>query len=192
MADVITTDPIMSLADAKEWGGFTDDDQTIRLINIVSVKFLTFTQRARITEGAVDEYVFPLDGNTAFTGTRPISAADVTVIEITRSGDTTTYLEADDDVFCDRVRGRIYKTGGTWTTGTEFPSLRLQYTGGWTDPPDDVVAGTLAQMKVEQQRLKGSVGHDTITTAGDTLTPDRESVIKEAAEAWKPYRIFVR
>jgi hypothetical protein len=47
-------------------------------------------------------------------------------------------------------------------------------------------------MKVEQQRLKGSVGHDTITTAGDTLTPDRESVIKEAAEAWKPYRIFVR
>jgi len=192
MPDTITADPILTLLQAKEWGNINDEQTAIRLINIVSDKFKTYTQRSRITEGAVDEYVMPLDGNTAFSFSRPIASATVTVIEHTRSGDSTTYTEADSELFLDRVRGRIYKLGGTWTAGTGFPSLQLQYTGGWAVIPAGVVAGALAQMKIEQQRLKGTVGYDSISSAGEDVSPDRDSVIKEAAEAWKPYRIMAR
>jgi hypothetical protein len=192
MPDTLTADPILTMLQAKEWGNINDDQTAIRLINVVSEKFKVYTQRSRITEGSVDEYVHPLDGNTAFTFARPIAVALVTVIEYTRSQDETTYTETDSDLFVDRVRGRIYKTGSAWAIGTGFPSLRLQYEGGWAVIPADVVAGALAQMKIEQERLKGTVGYESITTAGDTASPDRDNVIKEAAEAWKPYRIMAR
>lgn len=192
MAETLTADPIMTLDQANDWGKLTDSDQTTRLVNIVSAKFLAFTQRSRITEGAIDEYVHPLDGNAAFTFTRPVSADLVTVIEHTRSGDSTTYEETDGDVFVDRTRGRIFKTSGCWDVSTGFPSLQLQYVGGWAVIPADVLEGALAQMKIEQQRFKGSVGHDAITTAGETVSIDRSSVIKEAREAWQPYRVYTR
>jgi hypothetical protein len=192
MPAVLTSDPIMTLLDAKEIGHIDDEQTAIVLINIVTQKFKTYTQRSRITEGAVDEHVHPLDGNTAFTFSRPIAAADVTVIQMTRTGATTTYLEADDDVIVDRVRGRIYKSGGTWDTGTGFPSLNLQYTGGWAAAPADVVAGALAQMKVEQQRLKGLVGADSFGAGGDTMVPETAGLIKSTVDSWKPYRIFAR
>jgi len=192
MPDVLTADPIITLLQAKEWGNINDDQTAIRLINVVSAKFLAFTQRSRINDGTVDEYVFPLDGNTAFSFTRPIAADPVVVIEYTRSGATTTYAEDSAELFVDRVRGRIYKIGSSWTIGTGFPSLRLQYEGGWAVAPADVVVGALAQMKIEQQRLVGTVGYDSVTVGGDTVSPDRDSVIKEAAEAWKPYRIMAR
>jgi len=190
MAEVLTSDPIMTLKQADDWGDFTNQDKATRLINIVSAKFLAFTQRSRITEGSVDEYVYAYDGNAAFALARPIASDLVTVIEHTIAGDTTTYTETDGELRVDRARGRIYKVGGTWAVGLGFPSLQLQYVGGWAATPADVLEGALAQMKVEQQRFKGSVGHDAITTAGETVSIDRASVVKEAAQAWQPYKVY--
>jgi hypothetical protein len=190
MPATLTADPILTLQEAKEWGGINDDQTAIRLINIVSAKFLSYTQRARITEGAVDEYVFPLDCNAAFTHARPIASDLVTVVERTRSGIGTTYLEDDDELIVDRIRGRIYKTGGTWNMVIGFPSLQLQYVGGWAAVPGDVVAGALAQMKVEQQRLKGLVGADSFGAGGDSVSPETAGLIKSTIDAWKPYRVM--
>ena len=190
MPATITADPILTLLEAKEWGGINDEQTAIRLINIVSAKFLSYTQRVRITSGTVSEYVYPLDGNTAFTHARPIAADLVTVIEKTRYGDTETYLEDDDELIGDRVRGRIFKSGGLWDMTFGFPSLQLQYVGGWAAVPADVVAGALAQMKVEQQRLKGLVGADSFGGGGDSVTPESAGLIKSTIDAWKPYRIL--
>ncbi len=190
MPATLTADPILTLLEVKEWGEINGEETAKRLINIVSAKFLSYTLRVRITEGVVNEHVYPLDGNTAFTHARPIAAALVTVIEKTRYGDTETYLEDDDDLIIDRIRGRIFKSGGLWDMTFGFPSLNLQYSGGWATVPADVVAGALAQMKVEQQRLKGLVGADTFGAGGDSTTPESAGLIKSTIDAWKPYRIL--
>ena len=192
MPAVLTSDPIMTLLEAKEIGNINDEQNAIVLINIVSQKFRTYTQRSRITEGAVDEWVNPLDGNAAFTFARPLASDLVTVVEYTRSGNSTTYLEDDDELIIDRVRGRIYKMGSAWCIGTGFPSLNLQYVGGWAAVPADVVSGALAQMKVEQQRLKGLVGAEAFGAGGDSVAPETAGLIKSVVDSWKPYRVFAR
>lgn len=191
MPAVLTSDPIMSLQTAKEVGNVNDEQTAINLINIVSRKFLVYTNRVAINETSISEFVDSLDGNACFAHATPIVAGEVTVVEHYRDGSTAvTYTETGNDLIVDRDWGRIIKSGGCWKNRQGFRNLQISYTGGWATVPDGVVAGALAQMKVEQDRLKGSVGYDAITTAGDTVTPDRNSIVDEAKKAWDSYRVM--
>lgn len=190
MPTTLTTDPIISVSQAKEYAGINDTENAKLLINIVTEKFKSYTRRSRINEGAVTETVYPLDGNAAIVFARPIAAALVTVTEMDRAGDTTAYLEDDDELIVDRVRGRIFRVSGFWSLDMGFPSLTVEYEGGWAAVPFDIVAGTLAQMKVEQQRLKGLVGADSFGAGGDSVMPESGGLIKSTIDAWNPYRIL--
>lgn len=191
MPTTLTSDPIMSIHEAKEWGNINDDPTAKLLINIVSEKFRSYTQRIQINESALTEVVFPLDGNAAIVSARPIEVTNVVVTEKDRSGETEVFNESDDDVIVDRERGRIYKTSGLWNINMGFPSLSVEYTGGWAVVPFDIVAGALAQMKIEQQRLKGLVGADTFGGGGDSVVPETAGLLKSVVDAWKPYRVMM-
>lgn len=190
----LSSDPILTVHQAKEYGEINDEETAKLLINIVSDKFRAFTRRARITEGSITESLYPLDGNAALVSSRPISATLVSVIESDRSGNSTTFTEtadSDSEIIVERARGRIFKSSGFWIRTIGFPSLVVNYTGGWAAVPFDAVAGALAQMKVEQQRLKGLVGADAFGAGGDSVTPETAGLIKTTLDAWKPYRVFM-
>lgn len=195
MPITLTTDPIISLADAQSLVGASNDDQLKLAINSASAKFLQYTGRRKINYSAsvaVVEDVRPEDARRIWLAASPIvtDGKEVTVESISDGAAANTYTYSGGDIEVVSTELYAYITPIGWS----FPAyragdryLRVTYFGGWSDVPGDVLAGAVAQLRVELERLGGMVGMSSISRQGESVQYDRDGVIAEAAQSWNPY-----
>jgi hypothetical protein len=193
MSITLTTDPILSLADAM---GLIEETNAVRatvLLNSVSDSFRRFTNRTRITVPAADitEYVGGLGGLWLFLHASPITV--VTSVDVMLDGAVDEALAAADyTLFADL--GALRRNGSEWPLDVEGDhSVRVIYRGGWAagSVPGDVIMGAVTQMRYERQRFDGKVGVESLSRNGESVSYETGGLLKATRDLWAPYRITV-
>lgn len=191
----MTSDPIISLDDAQRVLSTNDETALTMAINAVSRKFLRHTGRRVIgydADTAIVEDVRPEEPHRIWLAASPVvTDGKEFQAEAVADGEAQqTYLYSEDEievVSCDQY---AYITPIGWAFRvSRDPSwyVRLTYYGGWSTVPGDVIAGAVAQLHVEIERLGGMVGMSSVSRDRENVQYDRSAVISEAAEAWTPY-----
>lgn len=193
MAITLTSDPIVSEADAKAFLA-TDDDTAVRLlINSVSAKFLAFTGRVAINKTAsIVEYLRGLDDFRLWVHATPIDTTATVQVEILSDGqvDETLTLAAS-KLIVYATSGIIGRSGGLWPASYDEFNLKVTYTGGWSTVPGDIVSSALRQMKYERMRDQGLVGASSASRGGESITYETGDLLDEVRKTWKRYKVMV-
>jgi hypothetical protein len=196
MAISITTDPIVSLTDAKAILGIGSDLEAALLINAVSAKFLRYTNRVRINEGGAVEWAqggrlkvychaSPVDSEAGFT---------VSVYQDGEIAETLTLTDGDFRVVNSETDSYIELIEYSPPLIEGLDTLKLEYTGGWssdTGVPGDIVLAAIDQMRVERERRNGTLGAMSVSQNGQTVQLETSGLIRAVEEAWRPYRYEV-
>lgn len=191
MALTLTSDPILSIDDARALVDEGDATRATLLVNSVSALFLRFTNRTRITVPAADitEYVEGLGGLWLFVHASPITV--VTSVALMANGAVSqSYAAADYTTFADA--GALRRNGGEWPLDIDGDkSLRVVYRGGWAagSVPGDIVSGAIQQMRYERQRLDGRVGVENMSRNGESVGYETGGMLKAVRDLWGPWRI---
>lgn len=194
MALTLTSDPILSREDVREILDEANDTRAIVLINSVSARFLSYTNRLRITVPSSD-LVELLQGNgmtELFVHASPITAT--TSIKILANGDVQeTLTAADYEVYA--TAGCYHRNSSTWPLNdTGERDVEITYRGGWAagSIPGDIIEGAIAQMRAERQRLSGTGMVTSMSRGGESVQYEQPAgLLAGVKEAWNPYRILV-
>lgn len=195
MTFVISTDPILSLQDAKALLDIANDQQAILVINSLSEKFKRFANRARINYSATAmvEKIKPYGGDTLHLHA-PIGTGSTIVAEVV-SGDQVedTYTLADNELLyvTSDYASRIILVSGHWPDDTLNGTVNVTYKGGWATIPADVVQGAIMQGRVDIARMKGEVGVTSRGVAGESTQYQTTGLIRECLDLWAPYRVMI-
>jgi len=209
MAIQLTSDPIVTLQNCRDILRCHDDPRTIVLINSVSAKFLKFTNRVRINQGVVAEFLRSYDHKLLWLHAPPVTTAthNVVVEIIAPDGTVTkTYSSDNGDLLVDELRGRVMRPGclpfedacqpcSEVGVGNDdpplFPSFRVSYDGGFLPVPGDITMSAFEQIQLDNERLKGAIA----MTVGSDLEPqyalNSQGILQTVADVWKPYRIMI-
>lgn len=193
MAISITTDPIVSLTDTKSILGIGDDLEAILLINAVSAKFTRYTNRVRINEGATSEWAqggrlkvychaSPVDTTSDFT---------ISVYQDGEVAETLTLAAGDFRVVNTATDSYVELIEYSPPLIEGLDTLKLDYTGGWSSVPGDIVLAAIDQMRVERERRHGTLGAMSVSQNGQTVQLETSGLIRAVEEAWRPYRFEV-
>jgi len=215
MAIALTDDRFVTLQECRDILGMNDDPKTTILINAVSEKFRQYTNRVRINQGQVNELTRAVDDILVWSHATPIDKSQEVRIQISDSlGDVIkSYSSNDGDLTVDWARGRIARSGcqpfdsfcGCATTAgntpsgecggngekVAFPTLELSYLGGWPVVPGDIVMTAFEQIKLDLERLKGTIGLTAASGFQDVVDLQGDHVLRSVAAVWKRYRILI-
>lgn len=193
MAITLTSDPIVSEADARKMIDCQDDDVIRLLINSVSAKFLAFTRRVAINKTAsLVEYLRGLDDFRLWVHATPIDTTAVVKVEILSDGqvDETLTLAASQLVVY-ATPGIVGRVAGCWSASSDEFNLKVTYTGGWTTVPGDIVASALRQMKFERMKDQGFVGVSNVSRGGESVTYETADLLEEVRKTWQRHKVMV-
>lgn len=188
MALTLTSDPILLEDEVTELIG-VDEDRAVLLINSCSQKFLKYTNRLRITSGAVTEYLRGYNNQAFWLHAPPVTA--VSSVQLLTGGDVTTTLGAADY--------EIYQTTGklwlrtTMVSDTGENNLKVSYTGGWsrTAIPGDITETALEVMRVDNERVRGRAGQSSVALEGYSTSYETESLPRSVREVWDFYTVLL-
>ncbi|HOX27469.1 MAG TPA: hypothetical protein PLL30_17225 [Candidatus Krumholzibacteria bacterium] len=194
MAITLTTDPIVTeqlVVDIMKWS----QDEARLAINSVSARFLKYTNRTRITSGAItlEVYNFPPAGVPVIW----LRAAPVTVSESAtfaaytyQDGSADTTLTTSDYTL-HTANGKLVLKGLGVTERDDSRDVRVSYTGGWTTVPGDVQESALQLMKLDKQRRDGMVGVTSTSREGTTVSYQGGDLPQSVMEVWRRYQVVV-
>ena len=197
MALVLTTDPIMTVSDAKALLQVADDVQAILLINSLSAKFKRYTGRVQINENqttAIVEKIIPYGGDRIYlhapiwTGTGYTIEAKV-YVGVTLDA-TYTYAGGDIAYRTDDMSSEILLVGSEWPTAEMNGHVQVTYKGGWATVPGDVLQGAVLQGRVDLLRTGGEVGVTSRGRAGESTQYQTAGLVQECRDLWMPYRML--
>lgn len=197
MAFALTSDPILSLSDAKALLDLSTDQQAILAINSLSQKAKRYLNRVQINEDtttAIVERLRPYGGDTLhlhapiWTGAGfAISAA---VYESGLLQDTYTHADGELRYVTSDYASRII-LDGYWPDDRLNGYIEVTYKGGWSTIPADVIQGAIMQGRVDQRRQSGEVGVTSRGVQGESTQYQIAGIIREVADLWDPYKVLV-
>ena len=193
MAVTLTSDPIVEeqlVLDIMKWS----QDEARLAINSVSARFLRYTNRTRITDGAItlEVYGLPAAGDDVVW----LRAAPVTVSE---SATFTVYVYQDgsadetlttSDYILHVGNGKLVLPGRGTTDRNPATDVRVSYTGGWTTVPWDIQESALQLMKLDKQRRDGMVGISATSREGTSVTYQAGDLPTSVEQVWRRYKVF--
>lgn len=193
MAITITSDPIVSeqvVADILGWSG----DEARLAINSVSARFLMFTNRSRITSGAVTLEVYRLPAVSypvVWLRATPVTLAGFAAYIYQDGAAETTLTAADYDLYLDT--GKLVISGYGTTSLDETRNLRVSYTGGWAaaSVPGDIMESALQLMKLDKQRRDGMVGVASVGRDGSSTTYQTSDLPQSVSQVWFRYKVML-
>ena len=191
MAISVTTDPIVTAAYVTDATGLDAEDEIDHLINFASAEFLRFTNRARITSGAVTETVNrpPRDVPVIWLKAAPVDTDETFTILSLFEGETNETL-SESDYALNATSGRLYLPNHTSLGGAWGWQLQIDYTGGWTTVPNDVMGGAIEFIRAAHERSKGRAGVRSVSFEGISQNMETAMLPESVADAWWPYRIL--
>jgi hypothetical protein len=195
---VLTSDPVLSVSDARALLGIQTDQEAILIVNALSAKLKRYTGRVQINQNtttAIVEKIIPYAGDKLYlhapiwTGTAfTISAA------LYSGGDLTdTYTLADGELQYQTSdnSSHILLVAGQWPDDTLNGYVQVTYKGGWATVPFDVVQGALMQARVDIRRMQGEVGVTSRGALGESTQFQTVGIVRECMDLWEPYRILL-
>lgn len=198
MTFVLTSDPVLSVSDARALLGIQTDQEAILIVNALSAKLKRYTGRVQINQNtttAIVEKIIPYAGDKLYlhapiwTGTAfTISAA------LYSGGDLTdTYTLADGELQYQTSdnSSHILLVAGQWPDDTLNGYVQVTYKGGWATVPFDVVQGALMQARVDIRRMQGEVGVTSRGALGESTQFQTVGIVRECMDLWEPYRILL-
>lgn len=196
MALTLTTDPIISLVDARALLALNSEQTAIMLINSVSAKFLQYTHRIRINHSGSGEPVTDQtrgrDSYVLWVHAAPVDIEEDVTVVLTSGGNAGATFDLDDGTLAvsgDGTRITLYNAGAPYSVGEE--NVTMTYVGGWKQVPGDVIAGAIEQMRIDKMRMEGLTGVASVSRSGESVQYDQGAIIKSVAQAWAPYRVLV-
>jgi hypothetical protein len=195
---VLTSDPVLSVSDARALLGIQTDQEAILIVNALSAKLKRYTGRVQINQNtttAIVEKIIPYAGDKLYlhapiwTGTAfTISAA------LYSGGDLTdTYTLADGELQYQTSdnSSHILLVAGRWPDDTLNGYVQVTYKGGWATVPFDVIQGALMQARVDIRRMQGEVGVTSRGALGESTQFQTVGIVRECMDLWEPYRILL-
>jgi len=193
MAISLTSDPIISAADANTllgWG--TTDEETYSAINAVSARFLQFTGRSRITSGAIAAEIHnlpPYGCPVIWLKAAPVDTGETFTVEMYDDGSLSETI-ASGDYTLYATTGKLVLPSHGVIRQDYTRDIRVAYTGGWSSVPWDVVEAAVELMRLDKARRDGAIGVQSISREGMSTNYQTAGIPQEVKDAWAPYRIF--
>ncbi len=191
MPITLTTDPILSTDDVRALIDEQNPEMAKLLINAVSLEFLKFTNRTRITSAvSLVEWVKGINSQYLFLHATPITT--ITSVQRYSLGVLQeTYASTDYMIALNSTA--LLKYSSTWegNSESEEPNIKVTYTGGFTAVPGDVIRGAIEQMRYERLRMAGRVGIENVSAGGESVNYETGGLLKGVREIWAPYRVVV-
>ena len=198
MALALTSDPIMSINDARTFLYVVAEHEAILVINSLSEKLKRYTQRVQINENtttAIVERIRPYGGQflhlhapiwtgSGFTISAQVYISGVVVDEYTVANGGLQYKTSDH-------ASRIILVDGYWPDETLNGYVQVTYKGGWPAVPADVLQGAIMQGLVDLKRMRGEVGVTSRGVQGESTQYQTAGLIRECLDLWSPYRVMV-
>jgi len=189
VALALTSDPIMSINDARTFLYVVAEHEAILVINSLSEKLKRYTQRVQINENtttAIVERIRPYGGQflhlhapiwtgSGFTISAQVYISGVVVDEYTVANGGLQYKTSDH-------ASRIILVDGYWPDET---------LNGYAAVPADVLQGAIMQGLVDLKRMRGEVGVTSRGVQGESTQYQTAGLIRECLDLWSPYRVMV-
>jgi len=138
---------LITLAEYKEYKGINSPskDATIEsLIARTSEYIKRFTNKTFIDFSTTDKVEYFNDINLDWVLLAELPILAVTAVNISTDGGVTqTLLVEDTDYFVDNPLGKIISSSYFTTSGTEFKTVEVTYTGGYLTTPEDIKQANL-------------------------------------------------
>jgi len=193
MAITLTSDAIITAADAEALLSWEPGPELTLAINSVSARFLKFTGRQRITSGALvqTEALPPAQVPTVYLRAAPVDTGETFTVEVYQDGASVETL-TDSDYDLEDVGGRLFLNGHNSTGNRSTRRLVISYTGGWSTVPGDVVESAVHYMRLNRRRRDGMVGASSVSsdsTATATVS-NIGNIPPEVADVWQAYKVY--
>lgn len=191
MAISLTSDPICAAAYVSDAIELDSGDDLNHLINFASAAFLRFTGRERITSGAVQEIVSrpPLEVPVIWLRATPVDTGEDFTVTSLYEGSSEGELTSSEYALT-AASGRLYLPNHTTTGGAWGYQLQIDYTGGFTTVPNDVLGGAIEFMRLAMERAKGRAGVASVSFEGMSQTLETAMISEAVRDAWWPYRVL--
>ena len=198
MALTLTSDPVMSINDARSLLDIVTDAEAILVINGLSEKLKRFTQRVQInqnTDTPIVERIRPYGGQFLHLHA-PIWTGNGFTIEAIVYGageaaDTYTLADAELQYTTSDQASKLVLVGGLWPDETLNGYVQVTYKGGWATVPADVLQGAIMQARVDLKRMRGEVGVTSRGMQGESTQYQTAGLVRECLDLWQPYRVMI-
>lgn len=198
MAMALTSDPILSISEAKALLDLATDAQAILVINSLSEKAKRYLNRVQLnldTDTDIVEKITPYGGQVLHLHAPIWTGAGYTVQAVVYSGgavqDTYTVAGGDLQLRTSDTASRIVLHSGMWPDDTLPGQVEVTYRGGWATIPADVIQGALMQARVDIRRMSGEVGVSSRGVQGESTQYETAGLIQECRDLWSPYRVVI-
>lgn len=186
MSITVTSDPIISAQLIMDLLGIQNTDKAAFLINSVSTRFLKYTGRLRITNGAVTEYQATQGGAVFWLHATPITA--VTSVQALVDGAVTVTITGYD---LDNETGKLALHQDLVPGSYGENTLKAVYTAGWTTVPGDVQMSAIQLVRVEYDRMSGRAGYTSEAAEGHSVSYQVDTLPKSVEHVWNQYRFEI-
>lgn len=198
MALALTSDPIMSINDARTFLSVVAEHEAILVINSLSEKLKRYTQRVQINENtttAIVERIRPYGGHTLHLHAPIWTGTGFSVVaEVYSSGavvDEYSVANGDLQYKTSDHASRIILVNGTWPDETLNGYVQVTYKGGWAAVPADVLQGAIVQGLIDLKRMRGEAGVTSRSMQGESTQYQTVGLISECLDLWAPYRVMM-
>lgn len=198
MALTLTSDPILSISDAKALLDLSTDQQAILVVNALSQKAKRYLNRVQLNQNtttAIVEKITPYGGQVLHLHAPIWTGTEYTVQAVVYSGgdvqDTYTVADGDLQLRTSDTASRIILVAGTWPDDTLPGYVEVTYKGGWATIPADVIQGAIMQGRVDIRRQMGEVGFSSRGMQGESTQYQTTGLVRECMDLWNPYRVLI-
>jgi len=195
---VLTSDPVLSVSDARALLGIQTDQEAILIVNALSAKLKRYTGRVQINQNTTTEIVekiIPYAGDKLYLHAPIWTGTGFTISAAVYSGGdlTDTYTLADNELQYQTSdnSSHILLVAGQWPDDTLNGYVEVTYKGGWATVPFDVIQGALMQARVDIRRMSGEVGVTSRGALGESTQFQTVGIVRECMDLWEPYRILL-
>lgn len=194
----VTSDPIMTVADAKLLMSIADDQQAVFMVNALSAKAKRFLSRVQLLQNTttpIVETLIPYGGSRLYLHAPIYTGSGFTISAVIKRGQSTeqtlTYADGQLDYFTDDQESYIDFVSALLPGADDGCKVVVTYKGGWASIPADVVQGAVMQGVVDLKRMKGEVGVTSRGASGESTQFDNAGLVRECIDMWRPYRVMV-
>jgi len=186
MSITLTSDPIVTEQTVSDLLKLTGDEARLH-INSVSARFLEYTGRLRITNGAVTEWQCGRGLNYFWLHATPITS--ITSIATYSSGDLSETI-ASGDYSYNATTGKIVLHGTIAPYSDGEQNIKAVYAAGWAAAliPGDLVQSALAMIRFDKARLDGRIGTSSESREGFSTSYETGDLPKSVQQVWDRYR----
>lgn len=193
MALTLVSDPIISLSDAQELLDVQNEPLLIATINALTEKFLHYTGRVQINSGSVEEWTRGDGERRLWLHSSPVDTAETitaTIYEADSEIETYSYADGDFRVGHLMHQSWLEHYTASWPDKDSVAIVKVEYTGGWSETPGDVLMGAVMQARIDLKRMAGIVGMRSVSSEGESTSYEIESLIKAVRDVWRPYVVL--